>query len=336
MTNLPPMNQFPLLLLLLCSSLLLQAQSSNKEEDNKARHYVPRYPLELGFHVSSSQFLGDLGGTSGLGRAFLYDTDVESTRPAIGLSTRYSMGGHFSFRLDFSYVYLSGNDRYTGKDFSATQKEESAGWFRFYRNLHFRNQVFEIAPFFQYTPFNLKLSGNLYTQQKENRLAPYGLIGTGVLFHNPQARYEGRWVNLRPLHTEGQDWVEGRPHYRVAQFFIPVGIGLQWEHNHQFVLAVEVRHQITFTDYLDDVSTNYVAPELFERYLSPEKAALAQALARRSAEHDPTERYGYISAPEEQRGNPKNNDSYYLISLRLAFFIKKSRRYAVIKDYIGR
>lgn len=320
-----------ILVLLLCSIITTQAQHTNLEK--KKRYYVPRYPLELGFHISSSQFLGDLGGTCGIGQAFTQDTNWESTRPAIGISSRYSMGRHVSFRLDFSYIFLSGNDRFVGKNFKATQKEKSAGWFRFYRNLHFRNQIFELASIFQYTPLNLKLSGNLYTKEKENRLAFYGLIGTGVLFHNPQAYYQGRWVDLRPLHTEGQGWIEGRPLYKVAQFFIPLGLGIQWEHNHDFVLGIEIRHQITFTDYLDDVSTRYISPQLFESHLSPEKAALASALANRSAEHDPNGVYSYISAPEEQRGNPNNNDSYYLISVRLAFYLKKSRRFALIKDY---
>lgn len=327
------MNHFVPLLLWLCLASSLTAQPSEETEERKKRSYVPRYPLELGFHLSSSQFLGDLGGTSGIGQAFLHDTDLESTRPALGLSARYSMGGNISFRLDVSYICLSGNDQYAGENFKATQKEDSGGWFRFYRNLHFRNQVVEIAPMFQYTPKNFKLSGNLYTQKKENRLAPYALIGTGIFFHNPQAKYEGQWVDLKPLHTEGQEWVEGRPAYQLVQFFIPVGLGIQWEHNHSFILGLEIRHQITFTDYLDDVSTNYVSPQLFETHLSPEKAAIAQAIASRSYEHDPNGLYAYISAPEEQRGNPSNNDSYFLLSLRLAFFLKKSRKLAVIKDY---
>jgi hypothetical protein len=330
------MNHGYLLLLLLCGSFLLRAQPSSETSSKKKRAYIPRYPLELGFHLSSSQFLGDLGGTSGLGQAFLYDTDVESTRPAFGLSTRYSMGSQFSFRFDFSYVYLSGNDRYAGKGFSATKHGESAGWFRFYRNLQFRNQVVELATLFQYTLFNAKLSGNLYTKEKENRLAPYMLIGTGLLFHHPQAHYQGEWVSLRPLRTEGQGWIEGRRPYGVAQFFIPMGLGIQWEHNHSFILGLEIRHQITFTDYLDDVSTNYIDPALFHQHLSPEQAVLAEALASRSIEIDPDQKYGYISAPGQQRGNAKNNDSYYLISLRLAFFLKRSRRIALIKDYIGR
>lgn len=327
------MNHFYLLLLLLYTAASLQAQASDSEGKRKKRAYVPRYPLELGFHLSSSQFLGDLGGTSGIGQAFIHDVDLESTRPALGLSARYSMGEHFSFRLDLSYICLSGNDQFAGENFNPTQKEDSGGWFRFYRNLHFRNQLLEIAPIFQYTPKSFKLSGNLYTKEKENRLAPYALIGTGIFFHNPQARYEGHWVDLKPLHTEGQEWVEGRPAYHLVQFFIPVGLGIQWEHNHSFVLGLEIRHQITFTDYLDDVSTNYISPQLFETHLSPEKAVVAQAIASRSHEHDPTGLYSYISAPEEQRGNSNNNDSYFLLSLRLAFFLKKSRRLAIIKDY---
>ncbi|MFK7799600.1 MAG: DUF6089 family protein [Aureispira sp.] len=327
------MNPFYLFLLLLCCNGVLNAQPFGAGTTQKKRQYIPRYPLELGFYVGSSQFLGDLGGTSSIGQAFVYDTDWESTRPAIGFSARYSMGGNVSFRLDFSYIYLSGNDRFSGENFVATQKENTPGWFRFYRNLHFRNHVFEIAPMLHYTPINIKLSGNLYTQRKENRLAPYLLVGTGVLFHNPQAHYRGRWFNLRPLHTEGQGWLEGRSMYSVAQFFIPLGIGIQWEHNHSFILGIEVRHQITFTDYLDDVSTTYIEPELFAAHLSSERASLAQALANRSIEHDPRQLYGYISAPQEKRGDPNNNDSYYLINVRLAFFLQHSRRLAIIKDY---
>jgi hypothetical protein len=327
------MNLFHLFLLLLCSSLHLNAQYFSSDKTHKKRQYIPRYPLELGFYLGSSQFLGDLGGTSGIGQAFVYDTDWESTRPAIGFSARYSMGGNVSFRLDLSYIYLSGNDRFSGENFIATQKENAPGWFRFYRNLHFRNHVFEIAPMLHYTPINIKLSGNLYTKKKENRLAPYLLVGTGVLFHNPQAYYRGRWYNLRPLSTEGQGWLEGRSVYSVAQFFVPIGIGIQWEHNHLFILGVEVRHQITFTDYLDDVSTTYIEPELFAAHLSPQNAALAQALANRSVEHDPRKLHGYISAPQQKRGDPNNNDSYFLINIRLAFFMQRSRPLAIVKDY---
>ena len=313
------------------------AQPNVPSTSNKKRHYVPRYPLEMGISLGSSQFLGDLGGSSGLGQALAYDTDWESTRPMIGAHVRYNIGGHFSLRLNASYVYLAGDDRYTGRGFSATQwqGDQQAGWFRYYRNLHFRSHCFELTQVGHYTPFNLKLSGSRYTQQKENRLAPYVLAGFGALFFNPQAHLNGRWENLRPLRTEGQGWVDDRPLYQLTQFIVPLGIGVQWEHDHTYVLSLEIRHQITFTDYLDDVSTNYVDPSVFVENHDPITATKAQALARRSAEQDPNNRYGYITAPGQQRGNANNNDSYYLISIRLGFYLKKSRPLAIVKDYSG-
>mgnify|MGYP001793250783 CR=1 FL=1 len=302
----------------------------------RKRHYVPRYPLEIGFSIGSSHFLGDLGGTGGLGQALWVDNDWESVRPMVGGYIRYNIGGHFSLRLNLNYVYLYGNDQYTGQGFDATQwAPDEAGWFRYYRNLHFRSLCLEICQVGHYTPFNLKLSGSLYTEQTDYRLAPYILAGVGLLCFNPQARLGGTWVDLHPLRTEGQGLVDGRPEYRLMQFIVPVGIGVQWEHNHSYVFSLEVRHQITFTDYLDDVSTDYVSPSVFTDYHDPATAAQATTLARRSAEQDPKERYGYITAPGQQRGNASNNDSYFLISLRLGFYLKRSRKLAIVKDYVG-
>lgn len=315
---------------------MLHAQTDDPSPSKK-RHYVPRYPLEMGFSVGSSQFLGDLGGSSGLGQALWGDTDWESTRPMVSGHVRYNLGGHFSLRLNASYLFLSGNDRYTGKGFSATHRQgnDQAGWFRYYRNLHFQSHCLELTQVVHYTPFNLKLSGSRYSHQKENRLAPYFLAGVGVLFFNPQAQLDGQWVDLHPLHTEGQGWLDDRPTYQLTQLVIPVGFGIQWEHNHDYVFSLEIRHQITFTDYLDDVSTSYPSPSLFTEHLSPSQAAQAQALSRRSAEQDPSERYGYITAPGEQRGDPNNNDAYYLFSFRIGFYLKRSRPLALVKDYVG-
>lgn len=304
-----------------------------KERKKKRMQYIPRYPVELGFHVGTVQFLGDLGGTDAIGQSFIVDTDIASVRPSIGFFGRYNMGGHFSFRLEMSYLNLSGDDQLAGRDFSATQQSDKDGWFRYYRNLHFQTHVFELTNSCQFIPYNFKLTGSRYTKTKQNILSPYGVLGVGFLVFNPQANYNGTWVDLHPLNTEGQGLVEGRPTYSLVQFIIPVGFGLQWEHNHEWLLSLEVKHRFTFTDYLDDVSTDYVDPVVFENNFNAKKATLATAMARRSVENDPTNIYGYITAPNQQRGDPKDNDAYYTISLRLAFYLKRSRPLALVKDY---
>lgn len=321
-------------LLLAGHTTCLSQNYEYKEWKKKRMQYIPRYPIELGFHVGTVQFLGDLGGTEAIAQSFITDTDVASIRPSIGFFARYNMGGHFSFRLEMTYLILSGDDKLTGKDFSATQHSDKDGWFRYYRNLHFQAHVFELTNSCQVIPYNFKLTGSRYTNAKQNILSPYGVLGIGFLVSNPQANYNGTWVDLQPLRTEGQGLVDGRPDpYSLVQFIIPVGFGLQWEHNHEWLLSLEVNHRFTFTDYLDDVSTDYVDPAIFRNSFDAEKATLATGLARRSMENDPTNIYGYITEPNQQRGDPKDNDAYYTITLRLAFYLKKSRHFALVKDY---
>jgi hypothetical protein len=327
--------KFLVLLLLLTGYNTCFAQNYEYRERKKKRmQYIPRYPLELGFHIGTTQFLGDLGGTEMIGQSFITDTDFASIRPSIGFFGRYNMGGHFSFRLEMSYLILSGDDKLAGNNFSATRHSDKDGWFRYYRNLHFQAHAFELSNSCQIIPYNFKLTGSRYTKAKQNVISPYGILGIGFLVFNPQAKYDDTWVDLQPLRTEGQGLLDESPApYSLIQFIIPVGFGIQWEHNHDWLLSLEVNHRFTFTDYLDDVSTDYIDPAVFEKNFDSEKAGLAAALARRSAEGDPTNIYGYITAPNQQRGDPKDNDAYYTITLRLAFYLKNSRHYALIKDY---
>ena len=163
------MKLFICLIVLLSSNLALIAQDYEYREKRKLRmNFIPRYPLEIGFHLGTTMFLGDLGGTDGVGRGFIIDTDFATIRPSIGLFARYSMGGNFSFRLEMSYLNFAGNDKFTGGGFfSGTQFSEKDGWFRFYRNLHFQTHVFELTNSAEFTPYNFKLTGSRYTKAKQ-------------------------------------------------------------------------------------------------------------------------------------------------------------------------
>lgn len=301
----------------------------------KKLDYIPRYPMELGFHIGTSIFLGDLGGTETIGRSFITDSDAPSIRPSIGFFWRYNMGGNFSFRLEMTYLMLAGDDKLAGNgNFSATKFSNQDGWFRYYRNLHFQSHCFEMTNSVEITPYNFKIQKTkTHGKSKHHIIAPYGVLGVGFLVFGPQANYNNEWVDLAPLSTEGQGLVEGKNKYSLTQFIIPMGFGLRWEYDHSYIFSFEVNHRLTFTDYLDDVSTDYVNPSVFENNFDPSKAALAAALARRSQEQDPHNIYGYITAPGQQRGDPKDNDSYYSFTFRIAFYLKRSRPYALVKDY---
>lgn len=295
--------------------------------------YIPRYPLEIGFQVGSSLFLGDLGGTRNLGAGAFIDANPAAIRPTVGIFGRYNMGGRFSFRLEANYILLAGDDKLTGSGFSSTQISSSPGWYRYYRNLHFQAHVFEMANSVEFSIHNFKLTTNRFSKVKHNVLSPYVVLGTGFLVFVPQANYNGKWVDLHPLRTEGQGLIEGKKPYSLIQFIIPVGFGLRWEHDHSYVFSFEINHRFTFTDYLDDVSTEYVDPAIFQKHFDPAKAKMATDLARRSSEQDPSNKYGYISAPNQKRGDPQNNDSYFTFNFRIAFYLKRSRPISLVKDY---
>jgi hypothetical protein len=86
-------------------------------------------------------------------------------------------------------------------------------------------------------------------------------------------------------------------------------------------MALEVNHRLTFTDYIDDVSTDYVDPQVFIDNMPIDQANMAIRMARRSVEVDPGFINGEVSAPGEQRGDPKDNDSFYTINIRFSYLI---------------
>ena len=41
--------------------------------------------------------------------------------------------------------------------------------------------------------------------QKRVKLTPYGFLGLALMYHNPKAQFNGDWISLRDLGTEGQN-----------------------------------------------------------------------------------------------------------------------------------
>jgi hypothetical protein len=98
---------------------------------------------------------------------------------------------------------------------------------------------------------------------------------------------------------------------------IPVGVGFKYFVKENFHIGLEVMHRKTFTDYIDDVSTNYIDANLFANYLTPEQTAMANQLHNREnfVPNGPLNR----PAINEQRGNPKQTDSFFSTVFRMGW-----------------
>jgi hypothetical protein len=168
---------------------------------------------------------------------------------------------------------------------------------------------------------------NIFSKKDEEKISlfsPYVLAGVALFQFNPQAVYEGNWVDLNPLKTEGQGFrnYHDRSVYRLTQAAIPMGLGLRYEASALLNLKIELVHRFLFTDYLDDVSKNYIDPAAFDANLKPDQATIARKLADRRAELDPS----FIGKEGEKRGNSLNNDSYFSLTLKLGIILNRKRR----------
>ncbi|MEI8059177.1 MAG: hypothetical protein WCG67_03380, partial [Ferruginibacter sp.] len=123
------------------------------------------------------------------------------------------------------------------------------------------------------------------------------------------------WVDLRPLSTEGQGFVEypNRKPYKLKQINFPVGAGVRYKISPLVNVSAELVYRILNTDYLDDVSTSYVDKNLYSKYFSGEQLAMALALQDRQTEISG----GLPANTNDIRGNPSKNDAYFSFNIKL-------------------
>jgi len=261
-------------------------------------------------------------------------TDIAFTRPAIGFSYTHRFGPFYQLTGSFTYGTLAGSDAE-----SADPSGDNA--YRFVRNLSFRNRVKELS-----VVGTFDLFPNQGTYISRVKWTPYAFLGLAVFHHNPQAKgVDGKWVDLQPLGTEGQfanlpsDAANAgiKPYNRI-QFAIPFGIGARFRINEVMDISGEFGFRYLFTDYIDDVSRNYVDLTL----LSPE----ARAFSYRSNEVNPTaseavaaimaniytypdgqtrvvQGYGH-EHPDNKRGNKNDRDTYTITTIRLTYILGKT------------
>jgi hypothetical protein len=244
---------------------------------------------EYGIFLGGAQYFGDLNNQYG----FKY------VRPAGGAFVRLHLNPYIALRGSVSYTKIGYDDKFNNNPYQ--QK----------RNLSFRNDIVELAI---QTELNFV---RFETGNPEHRFTPYLTGGIGVLYHSPYVIYQDQKYFLRPLGTEGQN-TETYSNRKYSHFAacVPVGAGFKYWIRPGFNLGFEVADRITFTDYLDDVSTTYVGDNLFSN--DPQLANAAFNLQDRSGEQG-GEKLGRAG---KQRGNNHTVDQYMYFIFKLSFQFK--------------
>jgi Domain of unknown function (DUF6089) len=274
------------------------------------KYYAGDLVVETGSSAGLMNSLTDLGGRKGIGKNFIKDLNWKVTEPDFSIYIIAMYRDAIGFRLESTKGRIRSSDQVLKK----TDPDLTG---RFGRNLSFRSSIID----FQFTTETHPLFFKSYEEDEAPFWSPYIVAGVGYFSFNPQANLQGRWQDLQPLHLEGQGFAEYPYHkpYQLSQFNIPLGIGIKYEIGSTLSARLEIVHRLLFTDYLDDVSTAYIDPSLFARYLHPELAEIAQQLYNRMKELQPV----YIVKNGMQRGDPTDNDAFFSIQLKIGWVIRR-------------
>lgn len=272
-----------------------------------------RMRYEAFFGLGGSNFLGELGGADKIGSNYLADLEISQTRPATYAGLRYKLTRHFGVQASFLWGTLRGDDSKTKEPFRQN------------RNLHFRSQLYEFSTRAEFSVLTAR-SGSRYSLRKVrgssgNKFIIDIFAGVAVFYFNPKAKdyYTLEWYSLQPIGTEGQNFVDTRKPYSRINVSIPAGINVRYQLNRKWSIGWEFGMRQTFTDYIDDVSSTYVSPELVA-----ENADILPEVAMRLS--DPS--LGKIegaTAINQQRGNPYDNDIYMFSMININYKLRTSR-----------
>lgn len=293
----------------------------------------------IGITLNALNYYGDLAPGQGQ-----FSTDLSQTRPAIGVTFGHRFGPRHTVTAAFTYGGIRGSD-----EKSADPSDEiDAG--RYWRNASFRNRIKELSVI-----ASIDLYDNQNTYITRVDWTPYAFAGISVFHHNPQAKAPefhvdgvtpmaeaGEWVNLRRLGTEGQhsdlretDVNYGIKPYSTIQIAIPFGIGVRYKLDQFWDISFEFGARYTFTDYLDDVSQNYVDLGVFGdnhlaramSYRSNEVPGASEKVKPYTSTVDGKTYYvvpGYGEEREDYiRGKKNNKDQYIVTTLKLTYIFGK-------------
>lgn len=287
------------------------------------RKYVEHPGWSLGAKFGLSDLWGDVGTQSPIDH---YGNGRYYQKPHFmgGMFFRYS--GHPSLALRFALNYgtVYANDDWNIDKAKKAKSIEDDAYQRYLRNQDARANIWEANVGFELMPLRF----NSETRMAQKTMQPYLTAGAGVFHYRPQTSLidpvtgHKKWVYTKDLKLEGEGVPNsGSINRNLWQLCVPVGIGLRWDVGKNMNMGVEWLYRMTTTDRLDNVSSVYLSPDYYDRYLSPEDAAIAKQVYDKSKFVEP----GVTNKPGSLRGNKDVLDGYSTISFTIMYRLESNK-----------
>ncbi len=273
--------------------------------------------FEAGISIGPMNSLTDLGGRVGKGKSGAKDLNIKSTTLYESIYISAIFKNFLGLRLEGTAGMVKSKD-------SLLENAKSNGSIgRYNRNLSFRSHIYEISLTTEFHP--LELLRTFDPEGAPPSFSPYLIGGVGYFHFNPQALLDSKWIDLQPLHTEGEGFSEypKSKEYKLAQINIPLGVGLKYEFSGRFNLRLEYIVRKLFTDYLDDVHDKYIDPAVFSKYLAGTQ--LSQALILNNRVRADAVPNLTTARPFQRRGNPGDKDTYFTLNIKAGFVFGRDR-----------
>lgn len=282
----------------------------------RSGNYWKQARNEFCFGIGPSNFLGELGGKDAIGKDMSpRDLEMSETKYVLNAGWRFFVQKNMCIKTSLYYGVVSGDDALTLEPF------------RHGRNLSFKSPIYELSAIYEYHILTEK-QGRIYKVRGTKgsmafMVGAYPFLGIGAFYFSPKGLYNGKWEDLQPLSTEGQGLKEGTKPYSKISYCIPMGIGFRYSLSQQMGLGMELGFRKTFTDYIDDVSTEYYNNDEIRKA----KGDMAADLADRSLPDSPA-----ASRAGDQRGDYTEKDSYMFGTLSFHYKLSKKRGFRRIKS----
>lgn len=295
-----------------------------------AAYLMPRtaraqYSWDVGVHVGASNYLGEMGGKEKPRRDFIWDMKLSQTRWAFGVFGRRKINRLLSVNSGILYLRIQGADIH------------STNPARVGRNLNFRNDLIEWYLRPEFTVFQDNDLGGRGRYKSDLRLFVY--VGIAAYYHNPKGQINrtGAFYALQPLTTELVD-------YSKIGVAIPAGIGVHMTRRRRHRIGFDFGWRTTFSDYLDDASTEYydvsglanpLTDALYDQHpyladVDPVTDGTQVETTSGEVVTVPSQyQYGYwdtdggVSKPSQnKRGDPTHNDSYLTATFTYSYVLR--------------
>ena len=263
-----------------------------------------QYSMDFGLNMGAAFYVGEIGNAGSEGfKPFLLYTQPKATTATVGGFYRYHFKRKLAARFNFNWVRISAAD-------SLSDEGPRVG-----RNLSFRTDIIEFSVTGEYDFFIADIS----TRTSRREFAANAYLGIGYILFYPTAVYEDIRYSLRPLATEG---IENE--YGTGTMILPMGVNFNFTFSNKWRMGMDFGYRFSFTDYLDDVITNYASdtelPFKESRYFANRSAEVYAA-----GQEDLPDPNAYT--PGKPRGNPDTNDGYFAVALQISYVIQLDKGY---------